>query len=310
MGWAAIAPYAIPAAATLAGKLLQSDTDRSAANRNVDLQREFAQQGIRWKVADAKAAGIHPLFALGASTTSFQNVVGGGSDYGLPEMGQDIGRAMEAGRTARERADAEATNFMLARARESDARVRQAEVDSERKALFNLQLERGFLENEALKRRISQMDRSQVGPPVPSGDDDRWSLLPGGGAPVHLGGGSVAPSDVVRVKPSDVVSSQGGHPSTEAGHSPAFSEVRVGDSRVIIPSASTAQKTQNVHGMDLGLLTAELVSRMKSGAPPPKELLPPGFHWEWQMWDRTWRAAPDANWSRSLGGGRGSSRTR
>lgn len=37
---------------------------------NEKLQREFAQQGIQWKVQDAKHAGIHPLAALGAVTPS------------------------------------------------------------------------------------------------------------------------------------------------------------------------------------------------------------------------------------------------
>lgn len=66
--------------------------------QNIALQREFAQNGIQWKVADAQAAGLHPLAALGASTTSFAPVsVGGGaatSDFG--SMGQDIGRAVKA----------------------------------------------------------------------------------------------------------------------------------------------------------------------------------------------------------------------
>lgn len=38
---------------------------------NIDLQKEFAQMGIRWRVDDAKAAGIHPLAAVGASGASY-----------------------------------------------------------------------------------------------------------------------------------------------------------------------------------------------------------------------------------------------
>ena len=33
-------------------------------------QREFAKHGIQWRVDDAKAAGIHPLAALGSPTRS------------------------------------------------------------------------------------------------------------------------------------------------------------------------------------------------------------------------------------------------
>lgn len=38
--------------------------------RQEDFQREFAQMGVRWRVADAKAAGLHPLAALGTSGAS------------------------------------------------------------------------------------------------------------------------------------------------------------------------------------------------------------------------------------------------
>lgn len=84
------------------------------AERNIELQKQFAQEGIRWKVADAKAAGIHPLYALGANTTSFSPVsVGspsGGYDSSLgsamASAGQDLSRAINSTRTAPERADA------------------------------------------------------------------------------------------------------------------------------------------------------------------------------------------------------------
>lgn len=75
---------------------------------NAALQREFAQMGIRWKVEDAKAAGIHPLAALGATTVgaSPSYVAGDGfsarSNY--RQMGQDVGRAISAVATREERA--------------------------------------------------------------------------------------------------------------------------------------------------------------------------------------------------------------
>jgi hypothetical protein len=43
-------------------KWQMSEQERSA--------KEFAKMGIRWKVNDAKAAGLHPLAALGAHTSS------------------------------------------------------------------------------------------------------------------------------------------------------------------------------------------------------------------------------------------------
>jgi hypothetical protein len=58
----------------IAGDILGGRKDRQSVrdtnSANIAMQKEFAQQGIGWKVADAKKAGIHPLFALGASTHS------------------------------------------------------------------------------------------------------------------------------------------------------------------------------------------------------------------------------------------------
>ncbi|QXP44232.1 MAG: DNA pilot protein [Arizlama microvirus] len=39
--------------------------------KNLKYQKQFAQKGIRWRVKDARKAGIHPLAALGAQTPGF-----------------------------------------------------------------------------------------------------------------------------------------------------------------------------------------------------------------------------------------------
>lgn len=89
-----------------------NEANARAAAQNIALQREFAQNGIRWKVDDAKAAGIHPLYALGASTTSFSPVSVGAipasAGSGLAAAGQDLSRAINATRTAPERLEATA----------------------------------------------------------------------------------------------------------------------------------------------------------------------------------------------------------
>lgn len=49
----------------------QNNKAITANNRtNNQLQYDFAQKGIQWRVNDAKKAGIHPLAALGANTNS------------------------------------------------------------------------------------------------------------------------------------------------------------------------------------------------------------------------------------------------
>lgn len=84
---------------------------REMEARNEALQREFAQHGIRWRVEDAKAAGLHPLYALGGAGASYSPSAisvgvgdAGGVGRGVAAAGQEIGRAMSATLTAEERA--------------------------------------------------------------------------------------------------------------------------------------------------------------------------------------------------------------
>lgn len=72
------------------------------AAQEYERQKEFAKMGIQWKVADATAAGVHPLFALGASTSSYapQSIglenASAHLGKGLADMGQDLSRAATA----------------------------------------------------------------------------------------------------------------------------------------------------------------------------------------------------------------------
>lgn len=84
-------------ASILGGILGNNQRKKEAA-----MQREFAQNAIQWKVADAKKAGIHPLYALGAQTATYSPQAVG--DFGLSQAGQDIGRAIDSGLTSGERA--------------------------------------------------------------------------------------------------------------------------------------------------------------------------------------------------------------
>jgi hypothetical protein len=50
---------------------------RRDAEKERIMQREFAMNGISWRVGDAKRAGLHPLAALGANVTSYSPVHAG-----------------------------------------------------------------------------------------------------------------------------------------------------------------------------------------------------------------------------------------
>lgn len=98
----------IGAAGSIIGGNISANNANKIAAMNAAMQKEFAQNGIRWKVEDAKRAGIHPLFALGANTSQFTPVGGYSGDYGigdaLSSMGQSIDRAKQAKMTPAERA--------------------------------------------------------------------------------------------------------------------------------------------------------------------------------------------------------------
>lgn len=148
--------YAALAGAELAGGFLGSHATREANRKNAELQREFAQNGIRWRVADAKAAGIHPLYALGANVVNASPSYVG--DTSLPSalsgMGQNVSRAIHATRTRNERLD----------------------------ALDKVQLERAQTELAIAKVDLASKQRAlnQVGPSFPSGSEIDASL-PGQG---------------------------------------------------------------------------------------------------------------------------------
>lgn len=130
---------------------------------NIALQREFAQHGIRWKADDAKAAGLHPMAALGGAGAAFSPVahVSGGSIPSTPvsspsanivadtsmgnamsSMGQDISRAISATAAVAERNDAYT------------------------QAMQAISLEKGTLENDLLKSQIARA-RQSTGPAMP-----------------------------------------------------------------------------------------------------------------------------------------------
>lgn len=100
-------PQILAGAAQVAGGLLQNAANKKARAQEYEQQKEFAQSGIQWRVADAEKAGIHPLYAIGAQTTSYAPQSVGGQDYSfLGDAGQNIGRAIDATRSNPAKAEA------------------------------------------------------------------------------------------------------------------------------------------------------------------------------------------------------------
>lgn len=85
----------ISAGASLLGGILGKNSAEKQAAKQAALQKQFAQEGIQWKVADAQKAGVHPLYALGASTHSYSPIaINDPMPSAISEAGNAIGRGV------------------------------------------------------------------------------------------------------------------------------------------------------------------------------------------------------------------------
>lgn len=198
----------------LAGGALSNEANADAVRRQIKYQREFAQHGIRWRVEDAKAAGLHPLYALGAQTPSYSPVMAQDSiGPALADMGQNITRAVAAQQTKQERTLQDLAIMQAMKALdETDARigVLQAERDKLRSDQLGAALPISF------NRSPIKLDAPEF-PAQPS---------PFTGGIVHedaLRPGFTPPgAGIVNVKPAEQVTSSTELPGVAAGYPDAF----------------------------------------------------------------------------------------
>lgn len=176
MGWSALAGAAVGAVGSLIGGKKAADNSKAVAQMNIAAQKEFAQNGIRWKVEDAKNAGIHPLYALGASTNSFSPVSGYAGDYGISDaantFGQGVDRAIRAKMTERERQDLQARQEMQEVFQLADMNMRKEESDAK-----VLMYKSEALRNYAASQQV--LKKTGLPPALPSVGTS--NLIPGQG---------------------------------------------------------------------------------------------------------------------------------
>lgn len=234
--------------------------------RNEALQREFAQQGLRWKVEDAKAAGVHPLAALGASTHSYSPVTVGGMsdptpapDIGTPllSMGQDISRAIAAS---------------------SDATTRKMQ-----------QLQIASLEEDVVHKKLqnSQLAKMNfVGPPMPTGFES----------------GSLASQGDVKKLTTDVpLQITGRDPRArhrEYGNLPDVGWARTRTGMAPVPSKDVKERIEDsIIQESLWAIRNNLVPSLGIESPPPKEHLKEfGDYDRWQYNLKMQEYQPTYNW--------------
>lgn len=194
----------------------RNEANLAFAQKQLEMQREFAQNGIRWKVADAQAAGIHPLFAMGAPpfnpspvSLDFQEP-GFGMAQALAQTGQDIGRAIHATRTNDDRMAA---------------------------LLQSLEVERAGLQNDLLRSQIARMNSAQVGPALPGYSPP--SGLPG------ISNGGAAPVVPVEVKPLELNASDPANPAKEAGFVSDYGFTRTPTGLAVVPSKDVKDRIED-----------------------------------------------------------------
>lgn len=107
----------VGAGSSLAGGMINAATSKSIAREQMAMQREFAQNGIQWKVEDAKKAGLHPLYAIGASTATYTPVSQDSSAMGnaVADAGAYLGKAIDGSIDKETRRQLEQENLEYAR---------------------------------------------------------------------------------------------------------------------------------------------------------------------------------------------------
>lgn len=220
------------AVGAIGGGLVQGLFNQSAASgskafqremweKNYNAQKEFAQNGVRWKVDDAKAAGLHPLAALSGSGAMFSpsgGTIGAGvdADYSwLERAGQGIGRAIDAKATQEERAQNKAFNDEMMRIKLEQA---QADLDYTKTMTMSQVARDAIASNNAIR------NQQQV-PFMPS-----LRTRPDGSVAgiIIPGQADSTTSSLFTVKPAELIASHPQTPYAEAGSVADLSFSRTG----------------------------------------------------------------------------------
>lgn len=254
----------------------QQEYANTLAYQQQQFERQAAQQGIQWRVADAKLAGISPLVALGAPTFNPGAISVGGGNFdnpyagagaGLSSMGQDLSRAAMAAQT-------EDTRMQTVLAAE---KIRADTMASSGEAEKNA-AQAGYY--RALTDKVSG---AMIGP----------AIAPPGGR--HFVEGQGVPVGTVKTEPSKSISDAGGSHSVEAGITPAVKPVQMPNGG-IDPQPSL--------GTSVGATGETVGYTIRNRLNPPS-----GFHVGWDgawypdkgstWWDRPFgysRNSPDRTW--------------
>lgn len=262
MSWGALAGIGAAIGANILASKEQQRANERAANKNRDAQEEFARMGVRWKVEDAKAAGIHPLYALGANTMSFSPSYVGDTSQSemIRDTGQNINRAI------------------------------QATASGEERQANQLRLEGMKLDNELKAAEIAKT-KAQIGPALPMPGNDNF--IPGQGNSALV---IDKPIERNVSAPGRPAQEAGWRPDV------SFSRTDTGLAPMIPQGLSESLEDDMIGKAMWRWRNQIVNNFSDSGTPPPKHMLPKGAdRWTWSMKSQEWQPAKRPKWD-YLGG--------
>jgi len=250
----------------------QIRAQNQAAFDNLQFQRDAANFGIRWKVADAQAAGVHPLFALGAPTFNPSpvgiNPVADDPrpDYSaaLSNMGQGISRALASTMTKDER-----QNQLY-----QSVKMQQ-------------DITRGDLQNQLLRSQIARMQSDQIGPAFPA-TGDNGPLAGQGNLPARSN-----PLGVYKMDPPKIAEVAPGTPTAEAGPpGPDSVWLKTPTGVRPVPAKHAVQDTDIFNPEYLEWAWRNKVFPHRERSPSPAymaKVYPGSIGARWDQWNMEWR---------------------
>ena len=233
----------ISAGASLIGGAMNAKSARNIARMQIEAQREFAQNGIQWRVADAKAAGIHPLYAIGASGASYTPVSQDSSAMGnaVADAGAYLGKAVDQAISKADQKALQQENLEYARL------MREGNLELMRQNIRGKKLDNDFNEQQMVNSLRAQGSANPARPLVvstPMGefnvnnpDKKRYTAKVAGNSATALAG--------VDLQPAKVVMSSPGNPAQTAGANSDYSLIRTANGYAIIPSEQFANSTDD-----------------------------------------------------------------
>lgn len=234
---------AIGSAMGLAGGMVNATTSKKIAREQMKLQKEFAQNGIQWRVEDAKKAGLHPLYAIGASGASYTPVSQDSSAMGnaVADAGAYLGKAVDQTISKADQKALQQENLEYVRL------MREGNLELMRQNIRGKKLDNDFNEQQMVNSLRAQGSSNPARPLVvstPMGefninnpDKKRYTAKVAGNGATALAG--------VDLKPAEVVMSSPGRPYQTAGSNSDISLIRTENGYTIVPSQQFADSTDD-----------------------------------------------------------------